>query len=276
MEMKSMSNKLDLYRGLDIHITDKIIIKQPTIDEIRIFGDMKYFGAINTLCGTGADFKFQLWQNGIDYTTISDYDLFLIYISKILGSKRNYVKYLMNSENEKDKEEYEKLTVEDIKNLTLNPLGLVLNIDFDNFELQKDEMVLYDKVNDIKIDKAVYANIVNTIRQIHNLKRNNEMPANERTKMDMIQDAEDEYYANLYNNNEDKDILLPLVSTLCNNGTGYNWFNVWDLKVNAFFDCIARDGIIQEANLILQGAYSGFGSTKGISKERLNKFRSAN
>ena len=108
-----MSNKLDLYRGSDVHITDKIIVKQPTIDEIRKFGDIKYFGAVNTLCGTGADFKFQLWQSGIDYTTISDYDLFLIYISKILGSKRSYVENLMNSEDEKDKEEFIQ-TVEDV------------------------------------------------------------------------------------------------------------------------------------------------------------------
>ena len=42
------------------------------------------------------------------------------------------------------------------------------------------------------------------------------------------------------------------------------------LKYSAFFDSIKRIDKIQNATLLLQGAYSGFASLKGIDKERLN------
>mgnify|MGYP003413624107 CR=1 FL=1 len=34
---------LKIYRGSDIRITDKIIVTQPTIDQIIEFGEKKYF-----------------------------------------------------------------------------------------------------------------------------------------------------------------------------------------------------------------------------------------
>ena len=68
---------LKIYRGSDIRITDKIVITQPTIDQIIEFGEKKYFSAVHTLTGVGADFKWQLWDYfGIDYTQIDDFELF--------------------------------------------------------------------------------------------------------------------------------------------------------------------------------------------------------
>jgi hypothetical protein len=70
-------DELKIYRGSDIPITDKIIVTQPTIDQIIEFGEKRYFGAVYNLTGVGADFKWQLWDYyGIDYTTIEDFELF--------------------------------------------------------------------------------------------------------------------------------------------------------------------------------------------------------
>jgi hypothetical protein len=42
------------------------------------------------------------------------------------------------------------------------------------------------------------------------------------------------------------------------------------MGINAFFDSIRRIEKIQNSTLLLQGAYSGFASLKGVSKESLN------
>ena len=267
-----INNMLEVYRGNDISITKKIKLSQPTLQDIIDFGESEYFQAIHSLCAVGADFKWQLWDSGIDYTTISDYDLFLFYISNMLGSKKNEIKKIINSN---DVEKIEKIKEEDIKKMTKNPLGLILNIDLADFKLcenkKNNENILYNEKEDIVIDRLVYNNVVEIIRKIHGLKRNNELPANERTKLDMIEDSRDEYYASLGDKN--KEFLYPLVSTVANLGIGYTWFNVWDLKVCAFFECITRDNKISETNLLLKSAYGGFGSLKGVPKERLNKYR---
>ena len=64
---------LKIYRGSDIPITDKIIVTQPTLDQIIEFGEKRYFQAVHQLTGVGADFKWQLWDYfNIDYTTIDE------------------------------------------------------------------------------------------------------------------------------------------------------------------------------------------------------------
>lgn len=268
-------SNLSVYKGDDIKISDKIFVKEPTILEIEEWGVNEYFNAVHILCGVGADFKWQLWDKGIDYTAISDYDLFLTHLSKMIGSQKRYIEEIML--DEKKKEEFlSKYNKEQIEKMKKNPLGLLLNVDLGDFKIyinkKNNEHILYDKVNDVTIDRLVYSRIVDVVRKIHGLKRNSQIPANEQTKMDLIDDARDEYLISLKDNSSSKDILFPLVSTLCNLGTGYTWFNVWDLKINVFFDCIKRDNKIQDSTLLLQSAYSGFGSLKGISENRLNKY----
>ena len=56
-------DELSVYRGKDIQITPKIIVTQPTLDQIERFGEKKYFNAIHTLTAVGADLKWQLWDN---------------------------------------------------------------------------------------------------------------------------------------------------------------------------------------------------------------------
>ena len=71
-----MFDDLKIYRGCDIPVTSKIIVKQPRLQQIVDFGEKEYFYAIYTLISVGADLKWQLWEKGIDYTEIEDYELF--------------------------------------------------------------------------------------------------------------------------------------------------------------------------------------------------------
>lgn len=264
---------LKIYRGSDIRITDKIIVTQPTIDQIIEFGEKRYFQTVHTLTGVGADFKWQLWDYfGIDYTTIEDFDLFKKMICGILSSKKKIYKEL--KEHPEQYEEYiNKMTEEDWSELLFNPISLVLKdidfADFEEYESDKSpETILYDKEHDITIDRFVYARIVDAVRKIHGFKRNNEMPANEITKMDLIEDARDE--AIMSSRKEYKSVLKPLISALAVKTGQLGSDSIWNTKINMFFDAIKRINKIQDATLLLQGAYSGFASLKGVDKTRLD------
>lgn len=266
-------DELKIYRGSDIPITDKIIVTQPTIDQIIEFGEKRYFGAVHCLTGVGADFKWQLWDYyGTDYTTIDDFELFKKIIWQSLSSKKYLYKELTEN-REKYAEQLKNISEEDLEDMLINPLSLVLkDIDLADFEeYQSDkcpETILYDKEHDITIDRFVYMKIVDAVRKIHGFKRNNQLPANERTKMDLIEDARDEFMA--ATQRPYKSVLKPLISALVAKTGQMGNDNIWNTKIYMFFDSIKRINKIQDATLLLQGAYSGFASLKGVDKSRLD------
>ncbi len=266
-------DELKIYSGDDIEITPQIIVTQPTLRQIKDFGERKYFNAVHTLTAVGADLKWQLWDlNQTDYTKIEDYDLFIGYISQVLSSKKNKYADMVN-QPEKYKSELEKITSEDIQTMLFNPLQLVLkDIDFADFEPYKrvdnQQVVLYNAKNDIVIDRLIYSQIVDVVRKIHGLKRNNQIPANEQTKMDLIEDARDEAMAAA--SRPYKSMLMPLVSSLIVWCKQCGDSKIWDMKINTFLHDLKRVSKIQDSQALLQGAYSGFTSLKGIDKTRLD------
>ena len=265
-------DELKIYKGSDIPITNKIVVKQPTINQIIEFGEKRYFTAIHCLTGVGADFKWQLWDYfGIDYTTIDDFELFKKMIWELLSSKKHIYNELMNNRDKYEKQ-LKDITEEELAEMLVNPLSLVLNIDLADFkEYESDkspETILYDEEHDITIDRFVYTRIVDAVRKIHCLKRNNEMPANEITKMDLIEDARDE--ARMDSQKPYKSALKPLISALAVKTGQLGSDSIWNTKINMFFDAIKRINKIQDAELLLQGAYSGFASLKDVDKDRID------
>lgn len=266
-------DELKIYRGLDIPITDKITVIQPTLDQIIQFGEKRYFNTVHCLTGVGADFKWQLWDYyNIDYTTIDDFELFKKIIWGSLSSKKYIYRELIENQD-KYAEELKKISDEDLADMLINPLSLTLkDIDLADFiECESDkypETILYDREHDITIDRFVYMKIVDAVRKIHGFKRNNQLPANERTKMDLIDDARDE--AMMSAQKPYKSMLQPLISALAVKTGQLGGDSIWNTKIYMFFDAIKRINRIQDATLLLQGAYSGFASLKGVDKDRLD------
>ena len=266
-------DELRIYRGFDIPITDKIIVTQPTIGQIVDFGEKRYFQAVHCLTGVGADFKWQLWDYyNTDYTTIDDFELFKKMICHSLASKKHIYKELTEN-RDKYSEQLKNISEEDLAEMLINPLSLILkDIDFADFkEYESDknpETILYDVEHDITIDRFVYTRMVDAVRKIHGFKRNNQLPANERTKMDLIEDARDE--AMMASQKEYKSVLKPLISALAVKTGQLGGDSIWNTKINMFFDSIKRVNKIQDAELLLQGAYSGFASLKDVDRSRLD------
>lgn len=266
-------DELQIYRGASIQITPDITVTQPTIGQIADFGEKKYFSAVHTLCAVGADLKWQLNDYlGIDYTKIDDYDLFIKFTSQVVSSRKKIYKELKDNPD-KYEEELKMISKDDFEDMLINPLELVLDgIDLADFtpctDTTNDQIVLYDMEHDITIDRVVYMRMIDAVRKIHGLKRNNEMPGNERTRLDLIEDARDE--AMMAANKPYKSILKPLVSALTVYCGMVGDDRIWNMPINMFLDNIKRANKIQDSTLLLQGAYSGFASLKDVDRNRLD------
>lgn len=265
-------DELSIYRGKDIYITPKIIVTQPTLSQIEEFGEKKYFQAVQYLTSVGADLKWQLWDIGVDYTEIEDYDLFVSFICRFLSSKKKLYEQLLNNEEYADK--INDLPDEELKSLLINPLELILkNIDLADFTLctlgDTEQLILYDEEHDITIDRFVYTRIVEVVRKIHGFKRNNQIPANEKTKMDLIDDARDE--AMMAANKPYKSTLKPYISAFAIKcGVCANDERIWNMNIGMFLDGIRRISKVRDADSLLQGAYSGFANLKGVDRTRFD------
>lgn len=235
-------DELLLYRGNDITINDKIKIHIPTLDEICQYGEQDYYGMLYNITSVGADLKWQLDKIGIDYTKISDFELFYSLLSKQYSKDKTYI--------------------------------IFGELDWTKFEhginTTNDETVMYDQENNIIIDEYTYNLIMSYLRNIHNLKRNSQIPANETTKRMLIEDAYEEYI--VHKKKEYHSPLLPLISAMVNSsGFKYNYNDVWSLKINIFMDCVRRIAKIQNAQLLLQSGYSGYGiDLKKIEQKQLD------
>ena len=235
-----------VYRGYSVKINDYITIRQPTVDEIVGYGDSKYYSMVYTLCSVGADLKWQLDDIGIDYTQIGDYDLFCGILSR--GFNVGKTKILFG-----DRIDFSKMQL--MYNTKIEEKVLVQPLDNENI---------------VQIDRRVYSQIVDTLRKMHRLKRNNETPGNEATRQILIEDAREEYESN--KDKPAESYLLPLMSTLANSaGSGRDEDTVGLLKIYPFMDSVARVKKIKNAELLLQSGYSGFGvDLKKINKDEIN------
>lgn len=237
-------DKLKLYRGDNFEVKRGITIYQPTLNNICDYSEKEYFSMVHTLTANPADLKWQLDVVGIDYTKTSDFELFI----KML---------------------YQRYSQEETR-ILFGDLNLQ---DFIKCKKRDSEdVVLYNRKKDLIIDEYTYFVIVNVLREMHRLKRNDEIPGNETTKRVLIEDARDEYLIN--KDKEFQSVLKNMISTMKVHGlSNYNHYNIWDLPIYAFLDEVQRVQQVDMATVLKQSGYSGFGvSLDKIDKKNLNFF----
>ena len=66
-----INDELRLYRGEDFTVSKHIRIHQVTLGEICDYNEQDYFSLVYNFTATPQSLKVQLWDAGIDYTTIT-------------------------------------------------------------------------------------------------------------------------------------------------------------------------------------------------------------
>jgi hypothetical protein len=235
--MDNINDELQLYRGGDFHISDKFIIKQPTIGDVCEFGEHKYLSMVSTIIATPFDMIAQLTAMGIDFTAITPYQLFCLISTSF--------------------------TSEDTRLL----LG---NLDLSKFKpYQKDNSVVLINDDDVEINEFNYAIFTEYIRKIHCIpKQKYNAVANDFAKNELIKEAQMDIEKWKRKNMKFKSTYLPLISSLVNHeGFKFDWNTVWDMKIYAFFDSVQRIQLHENSTHLYTGLYSGCVEFDKIKKD---------
>lgn len=230
---------LKLYIGDDYVINDNIKVLQPTIRQIAEFGEREFFSVVHTICAISSDMKSQLWDLGLDWMEVEDFDLFCM-LSQTLTPDRT------------------ELLFGDLDFSKLRPF---------NHPHVEGEIILADKETGVLIDKMIYLRIVSYLRKAFNITPKVEKAANKMTKKILIE--EDRKKIELNKDKPFKSFLLPLISSV-KVKQGYTKEYVLNMGYVEFMNDVARLQVIHNADHLLSGVYAGTIDMKKIDKKSLN------
>lgn len=234
-------DQLKLWAGYDYEINDKIKIRQPKIGEIIEMGEAKYFSTVSLLTATPSEYKAPLFDIGIDWENITDYDMFISFGRRV--------------------------PIEDsailFGDLNLEEMRVFVN--------EADEIALISDSGAI-IDRNIHFNINQFLTKLHGFKKQVDIAGNAFTKRALIelnrQDIEDS------KNKDHESKLLPLISTLVNSpGFKYNSKEVMNIGLFEFMDSVRRLQTIRHADAVLKGMCSGMVDSSKIKASAYDCFK---
>lgn len=235
-------DELLLQSGEDYVTSNGITIHHPTLKEIKDFGESKYSSIINPFMSKPYDYMVELEDGGVNYLTLTNYDIFLMLYSHI------------NSE--------------DMKFL----LG-----DYDFRQIINDdtgEVILYDHASDKVIDRFIYEQISSFIRKIYGVSDKPPHVPNSKFMKDMLMDdmrVQRRLAESKRKNGKIQSELSNLVRFLVwNNTSGYNYSNIWDLKLYQFYEGVLSLQKTDNYKSIMFGIYSGNVDSSKINFEEVS------
>lgn len=231
-------DELSLYFGDPYIVNDYITITIPKIGEVVKYGERQYYSMLSTITSIPSDMKSQLWDMGIDWTQIEDFQLFMM-LAPTLPKDKTYILF--------------------------GDLDLQAMRPFEN--KQNDTVFLGDPETGAIIDELAYGKISSYLCAAHNITKKVEKAANEFTKKFMIDEDRQKLQ---YNAKQPyKSFLRPLISAVkCRQG--YTLDYVRNMGLFEFFDDVNRLQVIVNADALLQGSYSGMVDTSKIPKKNFD------
>jgi hypothetical protein len=232
-----MINKL-LYVK-EVPINDFIHVRVPTVGQV-CDNEQLYYSGVQAFTAMPIDFMVQLDDAGIDFTTINEYELFLLLFPA----------------------------------LKLQDNSLILgDLDLSKFEMAVNDSngqpVLLNRDEDIVIDRAIHARIADTLRLIHHLEKNIRKPANEEAKKYLIKRARDKQRRRK-NRSEDSQLESLIVAMVNTEQYKYDYESTRSLSIYQFNECVRQ--IIKKIDYehLMNGVYAGTVNAKELAQDELS------
>lgn len=240
-------DELKLYRGDDYELPNGIKIKCPTLGEICDYGESEYLAMVSIFTATTIDRCAQLEDMGIDYTEITNFQMFFL-LSQMLSNHR------------------------DKKNNKVDASPLFGELDFSSFiPVECDGKMCLINSDGIQFDEPTFEKMAAYLRKMHGMPKPQYTTVKDSfAKKQLVIDARNDakYHERLRAFKGEHSAYLPYISALVNHPFfKYGWDKVWDMKVYAFFDSLKRISIIDNANHLYQGLYSGCIEYSKIKKD---------
>lgn len=219
-----------------VYITDNIYVKIPTIREI-LKDEQSYYNVVHSFTAVPYQFMVQLDDMGIDFTTLSPYQLFLMLFTTYEKSDLSLIFGDLNTSD---------YTVEvDEKNSTL-----MLNSETNGLEY--------------KIDEFVYSQLVKILRKIHNLEEVRKKPGNDEAKRYLIERERKKQRRN--KNKTYEPYLEKLIIALVNCPEfKYNYEETMNLSIYKFMQSFKQIQTRIDFDNAMIGVYAGTLDTSKMS-----------
>lgn len=251
MEEKTYSfDKLQMFFGEDYNIADGITISQPSIGDIMRFGEEKFYEMLNPFVINPTSMRVILWQQNIDWTKITDYELFY---QLILQLKPTPDKTFMI-----------------FGDLDFSKFNLYERQNEVDGEIIKD-VVLFNNEQKVTIDEEIYSQISCYLRTMFNIFPKVEKAKGKTTKEWMIE----EEIMNSQNQKKTTDSNLLSMISFCLNHPGFKYKKneLKDLGIVEFNDSVQRLLVYESTSSLMKGMYSGFVDTSKIDKKEFDFMR---
>lgn len=230
---------LNLLYKKEYRINDYINIIIPTVGEV-IDNEDEYFGAVSLLTAMPIDFMLQLSEMGIDFCTINEYELFLLFFEIIKASNTKLI--------------FDDLDLSNFKMMTNKQNG---NID------------LFDETTGAVIDRAIHNQIATVLRKINHLEKNHRKPANKEAKEYMLLRAKEKAKRNK-NRKVDSEIESLIVALVNTEQYKYDFEATRELSIYQFNESVRQ--VIKKVDYDnkMYGIYTGTIRVKDIPRDDLN------
>lgn len=274
-------DKLKLYRGNPYIVNEHIQIHMPTLGEIVDYGEQDFYSMCFTIVEQPTNMKWQLWDVGVDWTEINQWNFFTEILAPSLTKEKTRILFgdivdfsLMKKVYKKEIDSY--VLVQDVAIFDEDSQdvgGAYYDGKSKKGLFRKKEKPNSNKKQpyeyQIIVDEYTYKMICKIIRDTYGFEEKHDRPANEVTKLAQIEDEKEEYMMN-----KDKPYvsnLMNLISAMVNSeGFKRDDVTVFDMNIYAFMDSVKRVSKIKNAQLLLQSGYSGFGiDIKDIDKKEI-------
>lgn len=240
---KNVSGKQVTTRNLiykrQFPINKHISVYIPTVGEI-VDNEEEYYDLVGKLTAMPIDMMVQLDDIGIDFTTIDEYQLFLLMFN---GLKKIDTHLIFGD-------------------LDLSKFNLGINE-------QNGHIVLIDEEHDIRIDRAIHGLIADALRKIHHLEKNRRKPANGDAKEYMIERARKKMKRRR-NRVEDSQLEALIVAMVNTEQFKYDFEGTRELSIYQFNESVRQ--IIKKVDYDnrMYGIYAGTVNAKDLSPDDLN------
>ena len=213
------------------------------------FGEDKFYDVLNPFIVNPTSLRVALWQQGKDWTEISDYELFCQLIMQTQPTPKE----------------------------TFMIFG---DLDFSKFDLYKrqdevdgkivEDIVLLNYEQKVLIDEEIYNHMSSYLRTMFNIFPKVEKAKGRTTKEWMIEGD----IMNSKSQTERSSNLLSMISFCLNHpGFKYKKSELKDLGVVEFYDSVRRLLIYESTSSLMKGMYSGFVDTSKIDKKEFDFMR---
>lgn len=219
-------------------INDRITLKIPTIGEV-INNETEYYNNVSWITATPFDMMVQLDEMNIDFTQISDWDLFCILFCELQFRDLSLI----------------------FKNIKLSDFTTAIN-------KQNGMLVFVNQQTGAVIDRAIHEQICRFLRRILCFERSEKRPANEEAKKFMIERAKRKQKRSAKREGSFlEDQIIALVNAP---GYPYDYQSTLDLTIYQF-NMSLRQTVKKDAyDKIMTGYYTGTIDVKNINSEVLN------